>query len=102
VLRPHNIGASEVTLVISAKVCGRPGMALFRVTQKSSPMGHNRPVDVLTKWHDELPQAKPCQIQRVKRPLTDFPGGRRYTIALRARTTATRWSKPVTDHADSR
>ena len=100
-MRPHNIGAQEVILVINARVCGQPGMSLFRVTQKSSPMRRNRPVDVLSKWHDEVPQTETCETHRIERLLTDFPGGRRYTISLRARTTGTKWSKPVTDHLDS-
>jgi hypothetical protein len=64
-------------------------------------MRRNRPVDVLSKWHDELPQTKTCETHRIKRLLTDFPGGRRYTISLQARTTGTKWSKLVTDHLDS-
>lgn len=100
-LRPRHGGASEVTLIVRARVCGQAGMALFRVTQSSSPMGRNRPVDVLTKWHDELPQDATCQTQRIKRLLTDFPGGRRYTISLRARTTDRKWSKPVVASVDA-
>ncbi len=101
VLRPHNIGASEVSLIVRVRVCGQPGMALFRATQSSSPMGRNRPVDVLTKWHDELPQDGTCATQRIKRLLTDFPGGRRYTISRRARTTGRKWSTSVVAHVDA-
>jgi hypothetical protein len=101
-LRPsRGIGVSNVWLRLRVRICGLPGMALVRVTQSSSPVGRDRPVDVLTRWHDELPHRGGCATHLIERPLTAFPGGRRHTLSLRARTTGRKWSRPVVRHVDA-
>jgi hypothetical protein len=101
-LRPRGgVGVSDAFLDVRARICGPPGMALLRVTQSSSPLGRNRPVDVLTRWHDELPHDAGCVTHRIQRLLTGFPGGRRYTLSLSARTTGRKWSRPVVRHVDA-
>src|SRR5215212_5013380 len=97
----HRIGAAEAFLTVRARVCGLPGMALVRATQRSSPVGRDRPVDVLTRWHDELPQEGRCATHRFRRAMSAFPGGRRYTLSVRARTTGRKWSRPVVRHVDA-
>ena len=95
------VGVSDATLTVRVRICGAPGMALVRVTQRSSPVGRERPVDVLTRWHDELPHDGGCVTHRIRRALSRFPGGRRYTLALSARTTGRAWSRPVVRHVDA-
>ncbi|MBA3261655.1 MAG: hypothetical protein H0T69_04115, partial [Thermoleophilaceae bacterium] len=101
-LRPRRgVGVLNATLTVRARICGLRGMALLRFAQSSSPVGRDRPVDVLTRWHDELPHDGGCVTHQIRRPLSGFPGGRRYTVSLSARTTGRRWSGPVVRHVDA-
>jgi hypothetical protein len=101
-LRPRGgVGVSEAVLAVHARICGLPGMALMRFVQRSSPIGRDRPVDVLVRWHDELPHAGGCVTHRIERLLSGFPGGRRYTLSLRTRTTGRQWSRPLVRHVEA-
>jgi len=101
-LRPRRIlGRADGSLRVRARICGLSGMALLRFVQSSSPAGRNRPVGVRTSWQDELRHRSSCQTHRVTLPLTRFPAGRRYRVALRARTTGRRWSRTVMRHVDA-
>jgi hypothetical protein len=102
-LRPGRLaGRSRGSLKISARVCGAPGMALLRLRQASSPGGRDRPVDSSTSWRDQLRHGGGCEIHRISRLLDGFPGGRRYRVALTARTTGRRWSRTVVRYVDAR
>jgi hypothetical protein len=80
-------------LALSARVCGRPGIALLRFSVRSSAPGEARPV-ARSGWRDELRQRARCQVHRVTWPLSGRPGDvRDYRVTLRARTTARRWSR---------
>lgn len=82
-------------LALSARVCGRPGIALLRFSVRSSWPGRARPV-ARSGWRDELRQGARCQVHRVTWPLGGRPGDvREYRVTLRARTTARRWSRPA-------
>jgi hypothetical protein len=96
------VGVEFATLTVRIRVCGAPGMALLRATQRSSPVGRDRPVDLLTRWHDEVPHDGGCVTHRIRRPMIGFPGGRRYTLSVSARTTGRMWSRPMVRHVDGR
>lgn len=101
-LRPRRLaGRSVARLVVSARVCGLPGTALLRFAQTTSPVGRNRPVGVATRWQDELRHEARCQAHRVIRILTGYPGGRRYRLVLRVRTTGRTWSRSVVRSVDA-
>lgn len=101
-LRPRRLaGASEARLVLRARICGRPGIALLRYSQSTSPAGRDAPLWVRTRAQDELRHARRCQIHRVLLPLTLYPGGRRYRVTLRARTTGRSWSRSVSRRLDA-
>jgi hypothetical protein len=72
------------TVVVRARVCGRPGMALLRLQAR-------------TEWlrHDAR-----CATHEIAQPLRRRSGG--YKIKLRARTTGRRWSRPVARIAGAR
>jgi hypothetical protein len=102
-LRPRRLaGRTGGMLVVRARVCGLPGTALLRFVQTTSPFGHDRPAGVETRWQDELRQGSGCQTHRVVRRLTGYPGGRRYRLALKARTTGRTWSSIATRFVDAR
>jgi hypothetical protein len=102
-LRPRRLAGLPVgRLVVRARVCGRPGTALLRFAQSTSPAGRERPVGVATTWQDELRQQSACQAHRVVRILTGYPGGRRYRLLLRARTTGRTWSRTAVRFVDAR
>lgn len=103
-LRPTRLFGppARVALSVTARVCGLPGIALLRFTQKSSPAGRNRPVDTTTKWRDELRHDADCVTHRVSRPLTGYAGGRRFQISLSVRTSGRRWSRPAVRRVDAR
>jgi hypothetical protein len=102
-LRPTLLAGRPVArLVVSARVCGLPGTALLRFVQTTSPVGRDRPVGVVTRWQDELRHASGCGAHRVVRILEGYPGGRRYRLALRARTTGRTWSRIATRFVDAR
>jgi hypothetical protein len=87
-------GADRPTLALSARVCGRPGIALLRFAVRSSAPGRARPLRARSGWRDELRQRSRCQVHRATWPLGARPGAvRQYWVTLRARTTARRWSR---------
>jgi hypothetical protein len=77
---------------VQVRVCGAPGMALLRVTQRTSPTGRDAPAWVRSSWQDERRQDKRCQIHRISSPLGGSAIGR-HRITVRARTTGRRWSR---------
>ena len=77
---------------VRVRVCGAPGIALLRVTQRTSPTGRNAPIWVRGSWQDERRQDARCQIHRLISPLGSAINGR-HRITVRARTTARRWSR---------
>jgi len=77
---------------VRVRVCGAPGIALLRVTQRTSPTGRNAPIWVRGSWQDERRQDARCQIHRLNSPLGSAINGR-HRITVRARTTARRWSR---------
>jgi hypothetical protein len=89
-------------LTLRVRLCGAPGMALLRFSLASSPFEHNRPVGERASWGDELRQTASCSVHRIRRPLGGSPGGRRYRVTVRARTTGQRWSTRVVRLADVR
>jgi hypothetical protein len=88
-------GHAAAALVVRVRVCGLPGTALLRFGQASSPYGHDRPVGSRTSWETQLRHDAGCETHRISWQLAGYPGGRRYRISLRARTTGRRWSEPV-------
>jgi hypothetical protein len=102
-LHPRRLAGRVVgALVVSARVCGLRGTALLRFVQTASPVGRDRPAGVVTRWQDELRHASGCQKHRVIRILEGYPGGRRYRLALRARTSGRTWSRIATRFVDAR
>jgi hypothetical protein len=102
-LRPrHLAGRSDGELALRVRLCGLPGTALLRLAQTSSPVGHDRPAGVRTSWETQLRQSTACQTHDVSWRLPRYPGGRRYRVALSARTTGRRWSETVVRRADAR
>jgi hypothetical protein len=77
---------------VRIRVCGAPGMALLRVTQRTSPPGRDRPAWVRGSWQDERRQDARCQIHRIGSPVGSSATGR-HRITVRARTTGRRWSR---------
>lgn len=77
---------------VRVRVCGAPGIALLRVTQRTSPTGRNAPIWVRGSWQDERRQDARCQIHRLNSPLGSAINGR-HRITVRARTTGRRWSR---------
>ena len=77
---------------VRVRVCGAPGIALLRVTQRTSPPGRKAPAWVRGSWQDERRQDRPCQIHRVSSPIGSTAIGR-HRITVRARTTGRRWSR---------
>jgi hypothetical protein len=77
---------------VRVRVCGAPGMALVRVTLRTSPPGRNAPAWVRGSWQDERRQDKPCQTHRIGSPMASSAIGR-HRVAVRARTTGRRWSR---------
>lgn len=101
-LRPRGILASpRGILTARARICGRPGTALLRFAQTSSPAGRDHPVSLRREWQDQLRHRRPCETHGVTLPLARFPGGRRYRIALTARTSERRWSRTVARRVDA-
>lgn len=78
----------------SVRVCGAPGIALVRATQRTSPSGRDTPVWVRSSWQDELRQDTRCQTHRLQSPVESSSSGR-HRVTLRARTTGRRWSRTV-------
>lgn len=76
---------------VRVRVCGAPGIALLRVTQRTSPTGRDTPVWVRSSWQDERRHDERCQIHRLGSPLAGSATGR-HRITVRARTAARRWS----------
>jgi hypothetical protein len=58
---------------IRVRVCSAPGIALMRVTQRTSPAGRNAPVWVRGSWQDERRQDASCQIHRLSSPVGSSP-----------------------------
>jgi hypothetical protein len=101
-LRPRRLaGRYDGTLAVRVRVCGLPGTALLRFTQTSSPFGHDRPVGVRTSWETQVRHDAGCETHLVSWRLSPFPGGRRYRVALRARTSGRAWSSPVLRRLDA-
>jgi hypothetical protein len=78
--------------MVQIRVCGSAGMALLRVTQRTSPPGRDRPAWVRGSWQDERRQDARCQVHRIRSPLGSSATGR-HRITVRARTTERRWSR---------
>jgi hypothetical protein len=76
---------------VRVRVCGAPGIALIRVTQRTSPSGRNAPVWFRGRWQDERRQTVRCQVHRLTSPLGSAVSGR-HRFRVRARTTGRRWS----------
>ena len=77
---------------VRVRVCGAPGMALVRVTQRTSPPDRKAPAWIRGSWQDERRQDSRCRIHRISSPLGSSAVGR-HRIAVRARTTGRRWSR---------
>lgn len=77
---------------VRVRVCGAPGIALLRVTQRTSPTGRKAPAWVRASWRDERRQDKRCQIHRISSPVGSSAVGRHH-ITVRARTSGRRWSR---------
>lgn len=77
---------------VRVRVCGAPGMALVRVTQRTSPPGRTAPVWVRGSWRDERRQDSRCQTHRIGSPMAGSAIGR-HRITVLARTTGRRWSR---------
>jgi hypothetical protein len=77
---------------LRVRVCGAPGIALLRVTQRTSPAGRNRPLWARSSWGDERRQTARCQVHRLVSPAGGSASGR-HRITVRARTTGRRWSR---------
>jgi hypothetical protein len=95
-LAGHSVGA----LVVSVRVCGLPGTALLRFTKATSPPGHDTPVGVRTSWETQVRHSAACETHRISWRLTGYPGGRRYRIGLRARTTGRRFGPQLVRRVD--
>jgi len=76
---------------VRVRVCGATGIALLRVTQRTSPTGRNAPIWVRGSWQDKRRQDARCQIHRLSSPLGSAINGR-HRITVRARTTGRGWS----------
>jgi hypothetical protein len=101
-LRPRRLsGHSDGALVARVRVCGLPGTALLRFSQTSSPVGQDRPTGVHTSWETQLRHDAGCETHLVSWRLASYPGGRRYRVGLRARTTGRRWSPPLVRRVDA-
>jgi hypothetical protein len=74
------------------RVCGAPGIALVRVVQRTSPTGRNAPVWLRGSWQTKRRQDARCETHRLTSPLGSAYSGR-HRLAVRARTTARRWSR---------
>ncbi len=77
---------------VRVRVCGAPGIALLRVTQRTSPTRLDAPIWVRGSWQDERRQDARCEIHRLSSPLGSAINGR-HRITVRARTTSRRWSE---------
>jgi hypothetical protein len=91
--RPRGVlVATQTGPSVRVRVCGAPGVALLRLTQRTSPPGRKAPTWVRASWQDERRQDRPCQIHRVSSPVASSGVGR-HRIRVRARTTGRRWSR---------
>jgi hypothetical protein len=81
-------------LRILVRVCGAPGIALLRLTQRTSPTGRNARIWLRGSWRDELRQDRRCQRHWITSPLASSAAGR-HRVTVRARTTGRRWSRTV-------
>jgi hypothetical protein len=88
-------------IVVRARMCGRPGIARLRLTERSSPPNRDGPLWERTFSHDERRHGARCQTHRLRGPLAGRTNGvLRYRLTLRARTTGRRWSPAVTRQVD--
>jgi hypothetical protein len=81
------------------RVCGAPGMALLRVTQRTSPAGRDAPVWFRGSWQDKRRHDTRCATHRLTSPLGSAVNGR-HRFNVRARTTGRRWSRPAVQVVD--
>jgi hypothetical protein len=84
---------------IRVRVCGAPGTALIRVSQRTSPSGRDTPVWFRGSWQAERRQTARCQIHRLISPLGSAVSGR-HRFTVRARTTGRRWSESAVRTGD--
>jgi hypothetical protein len=84
---------------IRVRVCGAPGTALIRVSQRTSPGGLDAPVWLRGSWRDERRQTTRCQVHRITSPLGSAVNGR-HRFRVRARTTGRRWCAIATRTVD--
>jgi hypothetical protein len=84
---------------LRVRVCGAPGTALIRVSQRTSPSGLDAPVWFRGSWRDERRQTTRCQVHRLTSPLGSAVNGR-HRFRVRARTTGRRWSPIATRTVD--
>jgi hypothetical protein len=79
---------------LRVRVCGAEGIALFRVTQRTSPSGRDAPVWFRGGWQDRRRHDARCETHRLTSPIGSAVNGR-HRMTLRARTTGRRWSRMV-------
>jgi hypothetical protein len=84
---------------VRVRVCGAPGIALIRVSQRTSPADRNAPVWLRGSWRDERRQTERCQVHRLVSPLGSALTGR-HLFRVRARTTGRDWSATATRTVD--
>jgi hypothetical protein len=77
---------------LRVRVCGAPGIALVRVTQRTSPSGRDAPVWLRGSWQDKRRQDARCATHRLTSPVGSAVNGR-HRFTVRARTTGRRWSR---------
>ena len=80
---------------VTVRVCGAAGIALIRVTQRTSPSRRDTPLWLRGSWRAERRQTTRCQVHRLTSPLGSAVNGR-HRFRVRARTTGRRWSAVAT------
>ena len=80
----------------------RAGHGPAQVQPRVEPVRARPAVGERASWGDELRQGAACSTHLVQRPLGRDPGGRRYRLTVRARTTGQRWSERVVRPLDLR
>lgn len=80
-------------LTLRTHVCGLRGIAVLLLRERATRAGPNGVLRTATVRRLERPQGRRCQTHRMYWRLAGrFDGGRRYRVAVRARTTGRVWS----------